>query len=406
MKAWIKRQAGAAAMFESTLATVSASASASVSAVQSVSESAAAAISGSSKTSPPDLVIELRDAYYAYQAGTSFAAAALHGVNLRIRRGTLVGIAGGTGSGKSTLLQLLNGLLLPTGGSVRVLDHTLLPGMRRPKLNDLRRRVGLAFQLPERHLFEDTVEKDLMFGPLNFGLPRAQAQARAAEALRSMRLGDNLLPRHPLTLSGGQMRKVAIASVLAAQPEILMLDEPTATLDSAARRELIGTLAKLCREEGRTILMVTHRIEELMEVADEWIIMHEGRAVFQGDADELGDRQGELEGWGVAVPEPLSCWAEWTSRLPQLAALPMPRTAEEMALRIAEAVSASGGVAAADRANRGLAESEAAYPRSGSSGAKRPMLPESADPADPGNRVDPTEAADPAERSLRVCVTN
>lgn len=395
--------AESASMFEAT------SAPASASAVQTVSESTAATISGSSKTSPPDFVIELRAADYAYQAGTPFAAAALHGVNLRIRRGTLVGIAGGTGSGKSTLLQLLNGLLLPTGGSVRVLDHTLRPGMRRPKLNDLRRRVGLAFQLPERHLFEDTVEKDLMFGPLNFGLTRAQAQARAAEALRSMRLGDNLLPRHPLTLSGGQMRKVAIASVLAAQPEILMLDEPTATLDSAARRELIGTLAKLCREEGRTILMVTHRIGELMEVADEWIVMHEGRAVFQGDADELGDRQGELEGWGVAVPEPLSCWAQWTSRLPQLAALPMPRTAEEMALRIAEAVRASDGVEAADRAKRVLAESGNTYPGSGSSGAKRHMPPESADPVNrvgPGDPSDPTEAAFPAERSLRVCVTN
>lgn len=285
-----------------------------------------------------DAVIRLTDVDYIYQAGSPFAAAALHDVNIRIRKGTLVGIAGGTGSGKSTLLQLLNGLLLPTGGSVEVLDHTLLPNMQKPKLNALRRRIGLSFQFPEQHLFEDTVEKDLMFGPLNFGLSREEAQLKAAEALRSMGLDEALLKRHPLTLSGGQMRKVAIASVLAAGPEIVMLDEPTATLDSAARRELISLLARLCREEGRTILMVTHRIEELMEVADEWIVMHEGRVVFQGDADELADRADELDRWGVAVPEQLRCWAEWTTRLPQLAALPLPKTAEEMAKRIEEAV--------------------------------------------------------------------
>ncbi|WP_172256492.1 ATP-binding cassette domain-containing protein [Saccharibacillus deserti] len=301
-----------------------------------------------------ETVIELTDADYIYQAGSPFAAAALYGVNIRIRRGTLVGIAGGTGSGKSTLLQLLNGLLLPAGGSVRVLDHMLVPGLQKPKLNALRRRVGLSFQFPEQHLFEDTVEKDLMFGPLNFGMTREQAQAQALEALHAMKLDDSLLKRHPLTLSGGQMRKAAIASVLAAGPEVLMLDEPTATLDSAARRELVLLLARLCREEGRTILVVTHRIEELLEVADEWIVMHEGRAVFQGDADELGDRADELDQWGVAVPEPLKCWAEWTARLPQLAALPLPRTAQEMARRIAEAVHQS--------ANRSALEAEAGNP--------------------------------------------
>ncbi|MDO3411430.1 ATP-binding cassette domain-containing protein [Saccharibacillus sp. CPCC 101409] len=290
-----------------------------------------------------ETVIELKNVDYTYQAGSPFAAAALHDVNIRVRRGTLVGIAGGTGSGKSTLLQLVNGLLLPTGGSVSVLDHVLTPGMKKPRLNSLRRRVGLSFQFPEQHLFEDTVEKDLMFGPLNFGMPREEAQNRAAEALRAMRLDEALLKRHPLTLSGGQMRKAAIASVLAAGPEIVMLDEPTATLDSAARRELISLLERLCREEGRTILMVTHRVEELLHAADEWIVMHEGRAVFQGGPDELAGRAGELGGWGVAVPEQLRCWREWTSRLPQLSSLPMPRTAEEMAGAIERAVRGAGG---------------------------------------------------------------
>ncbi len=120
-----------------------------------------------------------------------------------------------------------------------------------------------------------------------------------------------------------------------------MLDEPTATLDSAARRELIALLNRLCREEGRTILMVTHRVEELLEVADRWVIMHEGRAVFYGDADELADRADELSAWGVAVPEQLRCWSVWTARLPQLAALPLPRTPEAMARVIAEAVRGS-----------------------------------------------------------------
>ncbi|WP_328802979.1 ATP-binding cassette domain-containing protein [Saccharibacillus alkalitolerans] len=355
-----------------------------------------------------EIVIELTDADYTYQAGGPFASAALHGVNMRVRRGTLVGIAGGTGSGKSTLLQLLNGLLLPTGGSVRVLDHTLLPGMKKPKLNALRRRIGLSFQFPEQHLFEDTVEKDLMFGPLNFGLPKEEAQRRAAEALASMGLGEELLLRHPLTLSGGQMRRVAIASVLAAGPEIMMLDEPTATLDSAARRELIALLARLCREEGRTILMVTHRIEELLEAADEWIVMHEGRAVFRGDADELADRADELAGWGVAVPEQLRCWAEWTARLPQLAALPLPRTADDMALRIAEAVRGAEISARSGNVRKpfGGAGSGPTH-LLGEAGSGRPPAPsDKAESLPRAESVRRAEAETIGERGINVCATS
>ncbi|GEM_PF-76879 len=337
-----------------------------------------------------ETVIELRDVDYTYQAGGPFAAAALHRVNLEVKRGMLVGIAGGTGSGKSTLLQLLNGLLLPTGGSVRVLDHTLLPGMKKPKLNALRRRIGLSFQFPEQHLFEDTVEKDLMFGPLNFGLPREEARAKAAEALRSMGLGEELLSRHPLSLSGGQMRKVAIATVLAAGPEILMLDEPTATLDSAARRELIALLARLCREEGRTILMVTHRVEELLEAADSWIVMHEGRAVFQGDADELADRADELSAWGVAVPEQLRCWGEWTARLPQLAALPLPRTPEAMARAIAEAV----------RGSEAKPSEGGTVSRNGDEDELETPEPQ------PDKTLDEAERAESQERGHDLCATN
>nr|WP_244966310.1 ATP-binding cassette domain-containing protein [Saccharibacillus endophyticus] len=334
-----------------------------------------------------DPVIELSHVDYTYQAGSPFAAAALHDVNIRIRKGTLVGIAGGTGSGKSTLLQLLNGLLLPTGGTVEVLDRTLLPNRQKPKLNALRRRIGLSFQFPEQHLFEDTVEKDLMFGPMNFGSSRKEAQSKAVEALKSMGLDEALLKRHPLTLSGGQMRKVAIASVLAAGPEIVMLDEPTATLDSAARRELIALLARLCREEGRTILMVTHRIEELMEVADEWIVMHEGSVVFQGDADELADRSEELDHWGIAVPEQLRCWAEWTARLPQLAALPLPRTAEDMARRIEEAV-------------RGFAECESTNMAS-EEGAKHESIQALGGPADSSADALPGHG-----KEASICVTS
>ncbi|WP_245237725.1 ATP-binding cassette domain-containing protein [Paenibacillus ihuae] len=199
------------------------------------------------------MAIQLQQVSYTYADRSLWKQTALHDINLNILKGSMVGIAGATGSGKSTLLQLFNGILKPSEGTVSVLDVTIRAGEKSPKLLPLRRRVGLVFQFPEQQMFEETVEKDLMFGPLNFGMSPEEAKLRARQAMTDMGLDLSLLERNPFRLSGGQMRKAAIASVLAMDPDIVVLDEPTATLDPVSRAELISLLERLCREQGRTI---------------------------------------------------------------------------------------------------------------------------------------------------------
>lgn len=222
------------------------------------------------------MAIQLQQVSYTYADRSMWSQTALHGINLQIAGGSLTGIAGATGSGKSTLLQLFNGILKPTEGTVQVLDVTITAGEKSPRLLPLRRRVGLVFQFPEQQMFEDTVEKDLCFGPLNFGLSLEEAKERARKSMTDMGLDLALLERNPFRLSGGQMRKAAIASVLAMDPDIVVLDEPTATLDPVSRAELIALLERLCREQGRTIIIVTHRMDELLPVADNWVLLKDG----------------------------------------------------------------------------------------------------------------------------------
>lgn len=254
------------------------------------------------------MAIQLEKVSFTYAQRMLWRHTALHDINLRLPRGGLTGIAGATGSGKSTLLQLFNGLLKPTEGTVRVLDVAISAGERSPKLTPLRRRVGLVFQFPEQQLFQDTVEKELLFGPLNFGVDPETARQRARRAMTDMGLDPELLERNPFRLSGGQMRKVAIASVLAMDPEILVLDEPTATLDPVSREELIGLLVRLCREQGVTVLVVTHRMDELLPFADRWLLLQEGRLAFEGNAGRLAADPSVLERCGLAVPPSLRYW--------------------------------------------------------------------------------------------------
>lgn len=255
------------------------------------------------------MAIVLEEVSYAYDARSMWSHSALHGVNLQLETGAFAGIAGASGSGKSTLLQHFNGILKPTGGKVRVLDFTLEAGSKQPPLQELRRRVGLVFQFPEQQLFEDTVEKDLMFGPLNFGMDREAARMSAIRALELVGLDESFLPRNPFHLSGGQMRKVAIASVLAMNPDVIVLDEPTATLDPESRAELAGLLGKMQQEEGKTVIVVTHRIEEMLPYADTWIVMHQGTKVFQGGPGELVREAGRLEReCNLAVPACIKVW--------------------------------------------------------------------------------------------------
>lgn len=254
------------------------------------------------------MAIQLEQVSYTYDHRSLWRQTALHGINLQVPEGAMVGIAGATGSGKSTLLQLFNGILKPTEGTVRVLDVTIQAGEKSPRLLPLRRRVGLVFQFPEQQMFEETVEKDLCFGPLNFGMSQDEAKARARKSMEDMGLSLDLLDRNPFRLSGGQMRKAAIASVLAMEPDILVLDEPTATLDPVSRAELMALLVRLCREQGRTVIIVTHRMDELLPYADSWVLLKEGTTTFQGSTVELADDPSILERCGLSVPQSLRYW--------------------------------------------------------------------------------------------------
>lgn len=254
--------------------------------------------------------IDFEQVSFAYDANSLWRNSALEQISLHLETGVFAGIAGASGSGKSTLMQHFNGILKPTEGKLRVLDVTMQAGDKAPPLRELRRRVGLVFQFPEQQLFEDTVEKDICFGPLNFGCSLEEAKQRAHRALLLVGLDDSFLPRNPFHLSGGQMRKVAIASVLAMEPDIIALDEPAATLDPQSRAELAGMLSRLHREEGKTVLVVTHRMEEILPFADQWIVMEDGHKSFQGSVKELVQEAGRLEASGLAVPDCIRYWNE------------------------------------------------------------------------------------------------
>lgn len=254
------------------------------------------------------MAITLEQVSYAYDDRSLWRNGALEDINLKLDQGVFAGIVGATGSGKSTLLQHFNGILKPTSGKVQVFDYILQAGEKNPPLRELRRRVGLVFQFPEHQLFEDTVEKDICFGPLNFGMSKEEAKERASRALNMLGLDDSFLSRNPFHLSGGQMRKVAIASVLAMDPDIIVLDEPTATLDPQSRAELAELLFRLQRDLGKTVIVVTHRMEEMLPYADTWIVMKDGRKIFQGSKIELVREANTLAKSGLSLP---TCITEW-----------------------------------------------------------------------------------------------
>lgn len=223
-------------------------------------------------------------------------------LELNLEEGRFIVILGASGSGKSTLLQHCNALLRPNEGRVCILDMELLPGEKPKRLKELRQRVGLVFQFPEHQLFKDTVEEDLCYGPLNFGMSKDEAREAANRAVEELGLDLDVLGKHPYQLSGGQMRKAAIATVLAADPDVFVLDEPTASLDPRSRDELLGLLSRLCRERGKTILLITHRLEEVLPYADDCVVLKEGRVHYQGPATSLTQHVDLLEDAGLALP--------------------------------------------------------------------------------------------------------
>ena len=239
---------------------------------------------------------------YVYMSGGPYETHALDDVSLTIEDGEFVGLIGHTGSGKSTLVQHLNGLLLPTSGTITVDGLNIAD--KATDRRAIRRKVGLVFQYPENQLFEETVEKDIAFGPKNLGLDDAEIARRVKGAMRKVALDyDALHERSVFELSGGQMRRVAIAGVLAMEPRTLVLDEPCAGLDPRGREEILGLIRDLHRDTGAPIVMVSHSMAAVASLAERVIVMNHGRVAMDGTPREVFSRGAELRAIGLDVPQ-------------------------------------------------------------------------------------------------------
>ena len=228
------------------------------------------------------MAIKFNEVAFTYQKGTPFESQALHDINLEIEDGSFTAIVGHTGSGKSTLLQHLNGLLKPTEGEIQIGEQIITPETPNKALNDLRKQVGIVFQFPEAQLFEETVIKDVAFAPKNFGKTESEAEDIAAKMLKLVGLPESIYQQSPFDLSGGQMRRVAIAGILAMEPKILVLDEPTAGLDPRGRVDMMAMFEELHREQNLTIILVTHQMDDVANYADYAIIMSKGTIIKSG----------------------------------------------------------------------------------------------------------------------------
>ncbi|RUL54786.1 energy-coupling factor ABC transporter ATP-binding protein [Lysinibacillus antri] len=246
--------------------------------------------------------IKLQQVSYAYSMGTPFEKYALFDVDLTISSKTYQAIIGHTGSGKSTILQHFNGLLKPSKGQVHIGNRVIEAGKKAKELKPIRQKVGIVFQFPEHQLFEETVLKDIMFGPMNFGVTEQEAEKRARELIKLVGLPEETLNKSPFDLSGGQMRRVAIAGVLAMDPEVIVLDEPTAGLDPRGQREIMDMFYTLHKERGLTTILVTHSMEDAAKYADQIAIMHEGRCVLTGTPYEVFSDAKTLESYRLELP--------------------------------------------------------------------------------------------------------
>ncbi|MDG8400998.1 energy-coupling factor transporter ATPase [Streptococcus pneumoniae] len=246
--------------------------------------------------------IALENVNFTYQEGTPLASAALSDVSLTIEDGSYTALIGHTGSGKSTILQLLNGLLVPSQGSVRAFDTLITSTSKNKDIRQIRKQVGLVFQFAENQIFEETVLKDVAFGPQNFGVSEEDAVKTAREKLALVGIDESLFDRSPFELSGGQMRRVAIAGILAMEPAILVLDEPTAGLDPLGRKELM-TLFKKLHQSGMTIVLVTHLMDDVAEYANQVYVMEKGRLVKGGKPSDVFQDVVFMEEVQLGVPK-------------------------------------------------------------------------------------------------------
>lgn len=245
--------------------------------------------------------IQVKNLTHVYSEGMPFESIALSDISFEIEKGEFIGIIGHTGSGKSTLIQHLNGLLKPKSGAIFVDGVNITD--KNVKMRDIRRKIGLVFQYPEYQLFEETVHKDVTFGPLNLGLSQEEADKRAKEAIELVGLDyDEIAQRSPFELSGGQKRRVAIAGVIAMKPEVLILDEPTAGLDPKAHADILKMVEKIRHIEKNTIILISHNMGDIARLSDRVIVMDRGKIALMGTPHDVFEQAELLERLGLGLP--------------------------------------------------------------------------------------------------------
>lgn len=256
------------------------------------------------------MIIKLENLNYIYNPNTPFEKKALDNICLDIKKGDFIGLIGHTGSGKSTLVQHLNGLIKATSGKI-IIDGIDITS-KDASLKEIRQKVGLVFQYPEHQLFEETIYRDIAFGPKNLELGEEEISKRVRRAMDIVGLDfDTLKDRSPFELSGGQKRRVAIAGVLAMKPEVLILDEPTAGLDPRGRDEILGRIQKLYEEEGITIILVSHSMEDIARLVNKIIVMHRGKVAMEGDTKRIFKQDEKLKKLGLGIPQITSFMKEY-----------------------------------------------------------------------------------------------
>lgn len=246
--------------------------------------------------------INFRNVNFQYDSKAKLET--LKNINLTIsENGEFISILGHTGSGKSTLVQLMNALIIPTSGNLTILDHQInLKKQKNKNLKEIRKRIGLVFQFPEYQLFEETVLKDVMFGPLNFGKTKEEAKSIAVETLKTLNVSEELFEKSPFNLSGGQKRKIAISGILASNPDILILDEPTVGLDPVGKKELLEQLKKIHDETNKTIIIITHDMNVVTKYTKRTIVMNGGEIVYDGQTKQLFQNYQKLNDYNLDLP--------------------------------------------------------------------------------------------------------